>query len=107
MLTGRLPHEADDPIATAMKHLERPPPHPREANPAVPAELDALTVRLLAKDPHDRYPGGAPSWPRTSGEYATGSCPWPLRPGSEPALTRLWSHRREGHLVQEAVRRDG
>ena len=58
MLTGRLPHEADDPIATAMKHLERPP-HPREANPAVPAELDALTVRLLAKDPHDRYPGGA------------------------------------------------
>jgi eukaryotic-like serine/threonine-protein kinase len=59
MLTGRLPHEADDPIAMAMKHLERPPPHPGEANPAVPAELDALTVRLLAKDPHDRYPGEA------------------------------------------------
>jgi tRNA A-37 threonylcarbamoyl transferase component Bud32 len=59
MLTGGLPHEADDPIATAMKRLERPPPHPREANPAVPEELDALTARLLAKDPLERYPGAA------------------------------------------------
>lgn len=59
MLTGRLPHEADDPIATAMKHLERPAPHPREANPLVPEELDALVVRLLSKDPEMRYPGAA------------------------------------------------
>ena len=59
MLTGRLPHEAADPIATAMKHLERPPPHPREANPLVPEELDTLVVRLLAKDPLGRHPGAA------------------------------------------------
>jgi eukaryotic-like serine/threonine-protein kinase len=59
MLTGRLPHEADDPIATAMKHLERPAPHPRDANPVVPGELNALVVRLLSKDPEERYPGAA------------------------------------------------
>jgi tRNA A-37 threonylcarbamoyl transferase component Bud32 len=59
MLTGGLPYEASDPIATAMKHVERPPPHPRESNPAVPEELDALVVRLLAKDPEKRYPGAA------------------------------------------------
>ncbi len=59
MLTGRLPHEADDPIATAVKRLEGPPPHPRDANPAVPEVLDALTARLLAKDPLERYPGAA------------------------------------------------
>jgi serine/threonine-protein kinase len=59
MLTGRLPHEASDPIATAMKHLERPAPHPRDANPVVPEELDALVVRLLSKDPKERYPGAA------------------------------------------------
>jgi eukaryotic-like serine/threonine-protein kinase len=59
MLTGRLPYEADDSIATAIKHLEGPPPHPREANPAVPEELDALTTRLLDKDPLERYPGAA------------------------------------------------
>jgi serine/threonine-protein kinase len=59
MLTGRLPHEASDPIATAMKHLERPAPHPRDANPVVPEGLDALVVRLLSKDPEERYPGAA------------------------------------------------
>jgi tRNA A-37 threonylcarbamoyl transferase component Bud32 len=59
MLTGELPYEASDAIATAMKHLEQSPPHPREANPAVPEELDALVVRLLAKDPSARYPGAA------------------------------------------------
>jgi tRNA A-37 threonylcarbamoyl transferase component Bud32 len=57
MLTGELPYTADDPIATAMKHLDEPPRHPREANPAVPEALDALTAKLLAKRPEDRYAG--------------------------------------------------
>ena len=57
ILTGELPYQADDPIATAMKHLNQPPPHPRDANLAVSEELDALTAKLLAKDPEDRYSG--------------------------------------------------
>jgi eukaryotic-like serine/threonine-protein kinase len=59
MLTGELPYKADDPIATAIKHLEEPPPRPKELNPAVPEGLDALTVKLLAKNPEDRYPSAA------------------------------------------------
>ena len=59
MLTGRLPYEADDPIATAMKHINDPAPHPREVNPAVPEEMDALVVKLLAKLPEDRYASAA------------------------------------------------
>jgi eukaryotic-like serine/threonine-protein kinase len=59
MLTGEQPYRADDPIATAMKHLDEPPRHPREANPAVPEELDALVVKLLAKKPEDRYASAA------------------------------------------------
>ena len=59
MLTGELPYRAEDPIATAMQHLNRPPPHPRDANPAVPEELDAMTAKLLAKDPADRYASAA------------------------------------------------
>ena len=59
MLTGRLPYEADDPIATAMKHINDPAPHPREVNPAVPEEVDALVVKLLAKRPEDRYASAA------------------------------------------------
>jgi eukaryotic-like serine/threonine-protein kinase len=55
VLTGELPYTADDPIATAMKHLDEPPRHPREVNPAVPDALDALTAKLLAKRAEDRY----------------------------------------------------
>jgi eukaryotic-like serine/threonine-protein kinase len=59
MLTGELPYQADDPIATAMKHINEPEPHPRKANPAVPEALDALVVKLLAKEPEDRYASAA------------------------------------------------
>src|SRR3712207_6724733 len=55
MLTGKLPYDGDDPIATAVKHLEEPPRHPQEANPTVPQALDAMTAQLLAKRPEDRY----------------------------------------------------
>ena len=59
ILTGRLPYEADGPIATAMKHINDPSPHPREVNPAVPEDVDALVVKLLAKRPEDRYASAA------------------------------------------------
>jgi eukaryotic-like serine/threonine-protein kinase len=59
MLTGELPYTAEDPIATAVKRLDEPPRHPREANPAVSQELDALTAKLLANDPNDRYTSAA------------------------------------------------
>src|SRR5215212_8032127 len=59
MLTGEQPYRADDPIATAMKHIDEPPPHPLRANPTVPKALDALVVKLLAKRPEDRYASAA------------------------------------------------
>jgi serine/threonine-protein kinase len=59
MLTGEQPYRADDPIATAMKHLDEPPRHPRDANPAVPEGLDALVAKLLSKRPEDRYASAA------------------------------------------------
>src|SRR5215212_2817285 len=59
MLTGELPYTGEHPLATAMKHLDEPPRHPKEANPAVPEELDALTATLLAKDPENRYASAA------------------------------------------------
>ena len=59
MLTGELPYRGDDPIASAMKRLDEAPPHPREVNPAVSEDLDALVVRLLAKEPQYRYESAA------------------------------------------------
>jgi eukaryotic-like serine/threonine-protein kinase len=55
MLTGKLPYRAQNPLAVVVKHVNELPRSPREANPSVPEVLDAVTLRLLAKNPRDRY----------------------------------------------------
>src|SRR5215212_806371 len=59
MLTGTLPFEAEGPLATAMKHVIEPPLSPRKCNASVPEAMDALVMRLLSKDPEDRYTNAA------------------------------------------------
>jgi beta-lactam-binding protein with PASTA domain len=55
MLTGTLPYDAETPIAIAMKHVNGHLVTPRELNPKIPEGMNAITVKLLAKDPKDRY----------------------------------------------------
>ncbi len=55
MLTGELPFDADTPIGIAMKHVNGHVRPPQELNPSVPDGINAITVRLLAKAPGDRY----------------------------------------------------
>jgi serine/threonine-protein kinase len=56
MLTGRPPFHCDTAIETATAHLRDEPPPPREIAPETPADLEAVVLRALAKDPADRYP---------------------------------------------------
>lgn len=55
MLTGKLPYGGESPLSMALKHVDEPLRSPREANPNVPEALNAVTAKLLAKDPEDRY----------------------------------------------------
>ncbi len=55
MLTGGVPFGAESPVAVAIKHVAEPPRPPRELNPVVPEQMDALVMGLLAKKPEDRY----------------------------------------------------
>src|SRR5918996_3473205 len=55
LLTGRLPFTGDTPLEIAMKHLSEIPKPPSEVRPEVPADLDMVVLRALAKDPADRY----------------------------------------------------
>jgi serine/threonine protein kinase len=55
LLTGRRPFESENPTAEATAHVTAPVPAiSSEAD--VPAELDPVFRRALAKDPRDRYP---------------------------------------------------
>ncbi|HVH45094.1 MAG TPA: ATP-binding sensor histidine kinase [Labilithrix sp.] len=55
MLTGRLPFEAEDPIAWVHSHVARPAPAPSTFVATIPEPLSSLVLRLLAKMPEDRY----------------------------------------------------
>ncbi|MBX6762854.1 MAG: Stk1 family PASTA domain-containing Ser/Thr kinase [Rubrobacteraceae bacterium] len=59
MLTGELPYDADTPIGIAMKHVNGPLRPPRELDPRIPGGINAIVVKLLAKDPKDRYASDA------------------------------------------------
>jgi tetratricopeptide (TPR) repeat protein len=53
--TGRLPFEADDPIAIISQHINVPPVALRWHNPAIPRGIESAILRLLAKDPKKRH----------------------------------------------------
>jgi serine/threonine-protein kinase len=38
-----------------MLHTTEPPPPPRSLNPALPAELEQIILRCLAKEPQNRF----------------------------------------------------
>lgn len=54
MLTGSRPFDGDVPVATMAAILRDDPPRIRNARPGLPAALDELLRRCLAKDPDDR-----------------------------------------------------
>ncbi len=53
-LTGRAAFVGDNPMAVLAKILLEEAPRPREVRPEVPAALDDLVARMMAKDPLDR-----------------------------------------------------
>ena len=55
-LTGRLPHEGKA-MQVLVAKREVDPPSPLEVSPGLPADLSALALRLLARDPRDRACG--------------------------------------------------
>lgn len=55
LLTGRLPFEADTPVAMIMKHVNDPVPSVLDFVPGLPKALDEIIRRLLEKKPEQRY----------------------------------------------------
>ena len=54
MVTGRPPFQGDDSVAIIGQHINTPPVAPTWHNGECPRQLDALILRLLAKDPSER-----------------------------------------------------
>jgi eukaryotic-like serine/threonine-protein kinase len=55
MLTGEAPFAGDHAMAAMNRRLREEAPQARQINPAIPAWLDEIVQRALARDPDDRY----------------------------------------------------
>ncbi|MBS1245589.1 MAG: hypothetical protein H6R36_244, partial [Chloroflexi bacterium] len=55
LVTGRLPYEADTPLAVVLKHINQSLPMPRQANPEVSESIERVILKAMAKNPDDRY----------------------------------------------------
>lgn len=55
LTTGRLPFEGDNALAVLSQHLHAPVVPPRTYRDDLPENLEAAILRLLAKDPGDRF----------------------------------------------------
>jgi serine/threonine protein kinase len=55
MLTGRLPFQADTPVAVVWKHVYEKPAPPSTLNPTLSPAIDDVILRSLEKDPDKRF----------------------------------------------------
>ena len=55
LTTGRVPFPGNDPLATISQHLHAPVVPPRVLRPDLPRALETVILRLLAKDPAQRF----------------------------------------------------
>ena len=82
LTTGRVPFTGDDPLTVVSQHVHAPIVPPRVLRPDLPRALEAIIVRLLAKDPAQRFSSAAEtrvalldSLKATDELTATGSAP--------------------------------
>ncbi|MEE1754428.1 protein kinase domain-containing protein [Streptomyces sp. SP18CS02] len=59
LLTGRIPFDADSPLAIAYAHVQEEPVAPSAINRSVTPAMDALVARALKKNPNERFPSAA------------------------------------------------
>ena len=90
MLTGKPPFTGDDVTSIMFQILNLVPPPPSTVNPAIPAVLDFIVAKALAKPSDDRYPD-ASEFARDLHDslqqaQAAGQAPAAARPGGQPKL---------------------
>jgi serine/threonine-protein kinase len=59
LTTGRVPFHGDDPLTIVSQHVHAPIVPPRVLRSDIPTGLETIIVRLLAKDPAQRFSSAA------------------------------------------------
>ena len=85
MVTGIAPFEGSSVSAVCAQILSAEPVPPSQRNPAVPAGLDHVILRCLAKSPADRYPS-ADAFAASLYPFSQGTSTAPVEASTLPSL---------------------
>jgi len=80
MVTGTLPYDGESPISIALKHMNEEPKPPSAISPKVPANLEQVIMRAIAKYPEDRY-ADAKQFKQDLQRVSQGMSTLPFNPG--------------------------
>ncbi len=69
LLTGRLPFEAANPFTIMLNHATQPPPDPGQWCPGLPDALTPVLLKMLAKEPEQRYASALAFWQDLRGVF--------------------------------------
>lgn len=72
LATGRPPFSGDTPLATAMLHLQEPPPALRSIRGGIPRDFEEVVLTALAKDPSERPASADELRARLTNRHAAG-----------------------------------
>jgi len=110
MLTGRPPFLGENAMAVMVAHARDPVTPPSQIRPDIPADLERVVLRCLAKKPDDRYPdtaslaqdleacADAPNWsPRHAALW------WRTNPIADPDETTRRPAEMRDSLAEESV----
>ena len=113
LLVGRPPFVGDSPVSVAYQHVREQPVPPSQLDPEITPDIDAITLKALAKDADDRYQSAREFKNDITrvlaGQQATAAIPRPVPESEVP--TRVVAGpaaRRGGHRrgAEEARRTD-
>jgi serine/threonine protein kinase len=94
-LTGQLPFPGNTFEQVALAHIATPPPRPSEFGNSVPAALDKVIAKGMAKDPNQRYASTV-----ELARAARDATPVPVHPAARPdQLTAAPIHREDTQLA--------
>lgn len=117
MCTGRLPFRSGDRETLLEMQRSAPPPTPRSLRPDLPEKAEEILLKLLAKDPKDRYRDGhhlreelkllqrslpSTGWELKPGENTAPSAPPPPPPAPSPGVVE-WS-RQAANFIRAVAR---
>jgi tRNA A-37 threonylcarbamoyl transferase component Bud32 len=106
LLVGKVPFSSGTPMSVLHDHIYRPLPQPSTVNPQIPAPVEAVLLRSLAKDPDDRYQSAAQMMTALSQAIEESKL---IEIGTEPrqsvedTLARLRAKRQQETLPRQAA----